>query len=244
MISFFRKIRHKLLAGNRVTRYLTYAIGEILLVVIGILIALQVNNWNEDRKANNSRIEYTYALLVELEKDSGQLADELEAIDRRLETVTSYFDRLSQSNSNLDTLFKIMRNEADPSFVRPSNLHTNTYLTLTSTGEIGFFDSPLGEMIQNYYQKADQTYNSAIEQTRFYQNIFSEYHFNIPKPHEYNDSPVLDQLENIMDKPKALLVFNGMLSIKRFNLRFFKDYHEEMILLNSELSKRLQESLN
>ncbi|MDG1277849.1 MAG: DUF6090 family protein [Algoriphagus sp.] len=50
MISFFRKIRQKLLSQNRVTRYLVYAVGEIFLVVIGILIALQVNNWNEQRK--------------------------------------------------------------------------------------------------------------------------------------------------------------------------------------------------
>jgi len=50
MLKFFRKIRQKLLQQNRVTRYLVYAIGEIFLVVIGILIALQVNNWNENRK--------------------------------------------------------------------------------------------------------------------------------------------------------------------------------------------------
>lgn len=47
MIRFFRQIRQKLLAENRVSRYLLYALGEILLVVIGILIALQVNTWNE-----------------------------------------------------------------------------------------------------------------------------------------------------------------------------------------------------
>jgi hypothetical protein len=50
MISLFRKIRQKLLKQNRVTRYLAYAIGEIALVMVGILLALQVNNWNEDRK--------------------------------------------------------------------------------------------------------------------------------------------------------------------------------------------------
>jgi hypothetical protein len=50
MISLFKKIRQKLLKQNRVTRYLAYAIGEIALVMVGILLALQVNNWNEDRK--------------------------------------------------------------------------------------------------------------------------------------------------------------------------------------------------
>ena len=50
MIKFFRNIRQNLLRENRFTRYLIYAIGEIILVVIGILIALQINNWNENRK--------------------------------------------------------------------------------------------------------------------------------------------------------------------------------------------------
>lgn len=49
MISFFRNIRQRLLSQNRVTRYIAYALGEIFLVTIGILIALQVNTWNENR---------------------------------------------------------------------------------------------------------------------------------------------------------------------------------------------------
>ncbi|NKI30425.1 DUF6090 family protein [Croceivirga thetidis] len=49
MIKFFRRIRQKLLSENRFSKYLIYALGEIVLVVIGILIALQINNWNENR---------------------------------------------------------------------------------------------------------------------------------------------------------------------------------------------------
>lgn len=49
MIKFFRKIRQKLLSENNFNKYLVYAIGEIVLVVIGILIALQINNWNQKR---------------------------------------------------------------------------------------------------------------------------------------------------------------------------------------------------
>ena len=52
MINIFRKIRKNLLFNNKVSRYLIYAIGEIALVMIGILLALQVNNWNENRKQN------------------------------------------------------------------------------------------------------------------------------------------------------------------------------------------------
>ena len=50
MIKFFRRIRQNLLSEGKTGKYLKYAIGEILLVMIGILLALQVNNWNEDRK--------------------------------------------------------------------------------------------------------------------------------------------------------------------------------------------------
>ncbi|TFV93630.1 hypothetical protein E4S40_15415 [Algoriphagus kandeliae] len=79
MISFFRKIRQKLLqhlpagkAGNRITRYLAYAIGEIFLVVIGILIALQVNNWNENNKTRSKE-----QILVASLKEEATLASEL-----------------------------------------------------------------------------------------------------------------------------------------------------------------------
>jgi len=52
MIKFFRQIRQNLIMENKTANYIKYAIGEIVLVVIGILIALQINNWNEDRKTN------------------------------------------------------------------------------------------------------------------------------------------------------------------------------------------------
>ena len=50
MIKFFRKIRQNMIKENKVSKYLLYAIGEIILVVIGILIALSINNWNEQMK--------------------------------------------------------------------------------------------------------------------------------------------------------------------------------------------------
>jgi hypothetical protein len=70
MINFFRKIRQKLLSQNRITRYLVYALGEIFLVVIGILIALSINNWNEDRKRNLQEIRLAIQLLEDARADS------------------------------------------------------------------------------------------------------------------------------------------------------------------------------
>ena len=49
MIKFFRKIRQNLLSEGKTGKYLKYAIGEIILVVIGILIALSINNWNDNQ---------------------------------------------------------------------------------------------------------------------------------------------------------------------------------------------------
>ncbi|HEY5689696.1 MAG TPA: DUF6090 family protein [Yeosuana sp.] len=64
MIKFFNKIRKQLLIENKTGRYFKYAIGEIVLVVIGILIALQINNWNEDKKARA----YEKKMLIEMKK--------------------------------------------------------------------------------------------------------------------------------------------------------------------------------
>ena len=66
MIKFFRKIRQKLLSENRLSKYLLYAIGEIVLVVIGILIAVQLNNWNESRKSFNDELKLYSKLLTDL----------------------------------------------------------------------------------------------------------------------------------------------------------------------------------
>jgi len=54
MIKFFRKIRYDIMEKNKTGKYLKYAVGEIVLVVIGILIALSINNWNESRKLQNT----------------------------------------------------------------------------------------------------------------------------------------------------------------------------------------------
>ena len=70
MIKFFRRIRQNLLSENKTGKYLKYAIGEIILVVIGILIALSINNWNEDRKDKVREKATLYKFLQDLKSDS------------------------------------------------------------------------------------------------------------------------------------------------------------------------------
>ena len=69
MIKFFRHIRQKLLSENKFSKYLLYAIGEIILVIIGILIALGINSQNEQRKNNTSEAKYYCKLLADFEAD-------------------------------------------------------------------------------------------------------------------------------------------------------------------------------
>lgn len=74
MIKFFRRIRQKLLSENKFSKYLIYAIGEIILVIIGILIALQINNQNEKRKSENE----VYSTLLQVHTE---LAENIKGID-------------------------------------------------------------------------------------------------------------------------------------------------------------------
>jgi hypothetical protein len=71
VLRFFRQIRQRLLIDNKFSKYLLYAIGEILLVVIGILIALQVNNWNEHRKEKDIERKVLLELKRTIESNQG-----------------------------------------------------------------------------------------------------------------------------------------------------------------------------
>ena len=70
MIKFFWKIRLNLISEGKTGKYIKYAVGEIILVVIGILIALSINNWDEQRKQNNEEIYILNQLKVEFKADS------------------------------------------------------------------------------------------------------------------------------------------------------------------------------
>ena len=89
MIKFFRRIRQNLINEGKTARYLKYAIGEIVLVVIGILIALQINNWNDQRKAaivdEALRKEYIRDLYREMQNIIYQLDGSIDIFKQNLE---------------------------------------------------------------------------------------------------------------------------------------------------------------
>jgi len=83
MLRFFRNIRQKLLENGNIRKYFWYAIGEIFLVVIGILIALQVNNWNEMRAERNLEQRYLQRLVEDLGTDIENLHLSIRSTDSR-----------------------------------------------------------------------------------------------------------------------------------------------------------------
>lgn len=94
MITFFRKIRQKLLSQNRVTQYLTYAIGEVALVMIGILLALQVNNWNESRKARRTEVKLLNEMSEELLETKTDLLSDMKKATWSLNFTDSIYQRI------------------------------------------------------------------------------------------------------------------------------------------------------
>ncbi|MCA6074716.1 DUF6090 family protein [Fulvivirga sedimenti] len=113
MIQFFRKIRQRLLSESRLGkpatpfgRYLVYAIGEVVLVVIGILIALSINNWNEGRKAQLMARDVYANLLTSLEQDSAEVENIIRIQTQSLEVhrklILSGSNQLQINRDSLD----------------------------------------------------------------------------------------------------------------------------------------------
>ena len=106
MIKFFRKIRQRLLAENRFNKYLLYALGEIALVMIGILLALQVNNWNETRKEKN----FETKILKEIKYSMEQDLERTELIykyraQRKQKAISEVIEMINTKETVSDSLF-------------------------------------------------------------------------------------------------------------------------------------------
>ena len=90
MIKFFRKIRQNLLSEGKTGKYFKYALGEILLVMIGILLALQVNNWNEQRKESLKENYYLNSIKSSIQlsqKELNRVIDDAELISSCADTL-------------------------------------------------------------------------------------------------------------------------------------------------------------
>ncbi len=103
MIKFFRKIRYDFMEKNKTGKYFKYAIGEIVLVVIGILIALSINNWNEERKIRENEVVYLNNIKRDLQlsiTEIDQFVDRRNSLINSANTVMEHFNGKSVNNWN------------------------------------------------------------------------------------------------------------------------------------------------
>jgi len=113
MIKLFRNIRKQLLGEGKTTNYLKYAIGEIVLVVIGILIALQINNWNEDFKNSKKEKGYLINLQQDLVLDSIRLNELEHNLELAVKSKKSFKKIIEGQNASLDSLTVYFYNQTD-----------------------------------------------------------------------------------------------------------------------------------
>jgi len=106
MIKFFRKIRQNLLLDGKMIHYLKYALGEIILVVAGILIALQINNWNENKKNRAAESVYLKEMLEDFENNLRKSRDTCSRIEKIIPGLTGLLEQsaLPKPTVSVDSL--------------------------------------------------------------------------------------------------------------------------------------------
>ncbi|MFN3997396.1 DUF6090 family protein [Algoriphagus sp.] len=160
MIKFFRKIRQNLLTENKFSKYLIYAIGEIILVVIGILIALSLNNWNQNITSKNELTQIIKEVRNDLNKDIEFLNLMIEISE---ETISSIDNLLNKDN----------RMPEDSLLINITGIHRFTYFVPTNFGYNKLNKHPRTELLPDsltnnlttYYTGYSIERNELISQT-------------------------------------------------------------------------------
>lgn len=164
---------------NKVRTYIFYALGEIILVVIGILIAIQVSNWNEDRILKESA-NYHLSLLSQDLKEDKELLKELigtfELNDQSIQRLLNALKRLDPVRPILHE--DIVRLQLEYNF-KPRN---SALSVLVNTGEIGAIDVSSQNMISRYYRSVDaieerDMITNAYIQSKLEPHIFDNYNY-------------------------------------------------------------------
>ena len=155
MIKLFRKIRYDLMNQNKTTKYFKYAIGEIILVVIGILIALQINNWNENRKANTLEKNYYCLLLDDLKQDKQQVEGLKTLVQERIDYSNQMISVIQQKQSDATVFGKNLR-YAIRLGTKSFQPNDATYQDIKSSGNLSIIkDKTIIKAINTYFKTTD-----------------------------------------------------------------------------------------
>jgi hypothetical protein len=184
MIQFFRNIRQRLLTENKFSKYLLYAVGEILLVVVGILIALQVNNWNEGRKLKKDRIDILENLKIDLANDVENYKTNIYRLQKRQEIageVLQFLEEIPSEIDSSDTVRKLLI----LGYIEDHNPSFATYNEILGSGKLGLLESNELKVYLANYKSAFENFkaieNNWSEDIKDYERIISGYFSgNIP----------------------------------------------------------------
>ena len=164
MIKFFRHIRQQLLTENKfskpaspVGRYLLYAIGEIVLVVLGILIALSVNNWNQENKDRQLGEDYLFRIHRDLVQDTINFRQIIHSNNVLREDIKLLLVTLYDGVESIEEV-QYMSAIYDQALDQVFSPNDNTYKGMISSGALGLIKNPeLKEEIVELYSQYDQT---------------------------------------------------------------------------------------
>jgi hypothetical protein len=174
MIKFFRKIRQNMIKENRISKYMLYAIGEIILVVIGILFALQINNWNQKDKSDQLANVYLIDFKHDLETDITSLEKRINDNKALSKTIDSIFLTLATknklSNRELMHFYNQHASLTSESYFIPEKItirqfegSNNTQLISSKTIKVKLF---------KYYSENDRNEMNGEKSLQLYQHFF------------------------------------------------------------------------
>jgi hypothetical protein len=241
MIKFFRKIRQNLLQEGKTGQYFKYAIGEIILVVIGILIALQINTWNEKRKDNKISQEYLQGITNDIKKDLEQIDT---IINLQIESISLI--------SSIDSVFTEEFHEPEKHisfFNTPDTLNIKslfyrstsyrprrgTYNSLISDGKSGYIkDRETFQLIQEIYDEENLRVASLYEAIKkFESKIVLAYPYQ-KKHWSYSD------FKKSKDD-KIFLDLSNMTEQKYFYAKFLYRLKEKMVTVIKLLETEIED---
>ena len=217
MIKFFRKIRQNMLKENRIGKYLLYAAGEVLLVVIGILIALQLNLMAENHKLDESRDYYYHQIIKDLEKDKIYSRQSISKIDSSLNNYATYIDKYKVPGYSINDVF------ADLSVLNYESLKlqfkTSTIKTLQNTGDIKLMPPFIRNQLSSFKASQDVLVELCSSNNVGKDDLIVEAAMSgAGIIQRLNNQPELAFLLKIEDKmPDMIIKLDGALAWKEFS---------------------------
>jgi len=224
MIKFFRKIRQRLLTENKFSKYLIYAIGEIVLVVIGILFALQINNWNETKLERKVEKEYIVSLIEDLKTDSTRLSylvKWFETAELQLDTVLKMYHKIAIGYN--DTLRRNL-----PAVINfPDFTYTDrTMQQLKNSGSMRYIvNKKVSNGILDYDIKVKHLLTSYIPDLTFYYENSNQMWFEVVDIEAFETDSKTMSISEMEKGTKNYLLKDDKATLGKFNniIRNFKN---------------------